>query len=249
MPLPSILQRKNKATAPPAPPAADGGPVEAARTSARRRLIGAVVLLAIGVVGFPLLFETQPRPVAPDVVFEVPKKEVAPSPAARVVPAQTPPTAKAAAPALPTLPADAGPEAPSSSTVAASAPAVVAAAPAPAPAPPLAARASAPPVTAVASVRADDGARAKALLDDNAASAAKASRFVVQVGAYSDPAALREARLKVEKLGLKTYTQLVETEAGKRTRVRVGPFATREEADSASARLKAAGLPAVIFEL
>ena len=36
--------------------------VRQARTRARRRLIGAVVLLAIGVIGFPLVFETQPRP-------------------------------------------------------------------------------------------------------------------------------------------------------------------------------------------
>ncbi|MFY9509713.1 MAG: SPOR domain-containing protein, partial [Rubrivivax sp.] len=91
-----------------------------------------------------------------------------------------------------------------------------------------------------------------ALLDDKpaaAAAAAKEGRFVVQVGAYTDATALREARQKVEKLGLKTYTQVVETDAGKRTRVRVGPFATREEADGAGARLKAAGLPVAILTL
>ena len=72
---------------------------------------------------------------------------------------------------------------------------------------------------------------------------------MVQVGAYSDSNATREARTKVEKLGLKTYTQLVETEAGKRTRVRVGPFATREEAEKAASKLKAAKLPAAILAL
>ena len=87
------------------------------------------------------------------------------------------------------------------------------------------------------------------MLDDKAASAAGEARFVVQVGAYTDATALREARQKVEKLGLKTYTQVVETEAGKRTRVRVGPFATREEADRTGAKLKAAGLPAAILTL
>jgi DedD protein len=71
----------------------------------------------------------------------------------------------------------------------------------------------------------------------------------VQVGAFTDPATLREARARVEKLGLKTYTQVIEGDAGKRTRVRVGPFATREEATAAAARLKAAGLPGNVLAL
>ena len=48
---------------------------------------------------------------------------------------------------------------------------------------------------------------------------------------------------------MKTYTQVIETEAGKRTRVRVGPFATRDEAAAAGRTLKAAGLPANILSL
>lgn len=75
------------------------------------------------------------------------------------------------------------------------------------------------------------------------------ARFVVQVGAYADAAMLRETRQKVEKLGLKTYTQVIEGDAGRRTRVRVGPFGTRAEAQAAAARLKAAGLPANLLAL
>ena len=73
--------------------------------------------------------------------------------------------------------------------------------------------------------------------------------MVVQVGAYTDADKLREARQKVERLGLKTYTQVIEADGGKRTRVRVGPFASRAEADAAAARLKAAGLPVAILTL
>jgi len=88
------------------------------------------------------------------------------------------------------------------------------------------------------------------LLDGSApAASAAASRFVVQAGAYTDAATLHEARQKVEKLGLKTYTQVIETDAGKRTRVRIGPFATRQEAEAAAARIKAAGLPAALLAL
>jgi DedD protein len=81
----------------------------------------------------------------------------------------------------------------------------------------------------------------------DAASAAKGSRFVVQVGAFSDANALREVRQKVEKLGYRTYTQDIVVDGGKRTRVRVGPYETRDEAEAAAAKLKRAGLgPAVL---
>ena len=71
----------------------------------------------------------------------------------------------------------------------------------------------------------------------------------MQVGAYTDADKLREARQKVEKLGMKTYTQVIEADGGKRTRVRVGPFATRDEADKAAARIRAVGLPVAILAL
>jgi DedD protein len=87
------------------------------------------------------------------------------------------------------------------------------------------------------------------LLDGGAASASASARFIVQVGAFSDANALRDVRAKVEKLGLKTYTQVIETDAGARTRVRIGPFATRDEAEKAAARLKGGGLPAAILAL
>ena len=81
------------------------------------------------------------------------------------------------------------------------------------------------------------------------ATAEASGRYIVQVGAYSETNSARDMRLKVEKLGLKTYTQVVDTSAGKRIRVRVGPFASREEADRAAAKLKAAGLPSAVLTL
>jgi DedD protein len=250
-------------------PAADA--VAQARTRARRRLIGATVLLGLGVIGFPLLFETQPRPVPVDIPIEIPRKESAPAlvlPSARAP--GMPPSQPAAVPstrpepAVATSPATTATSAPRAAppivteraaeqgrevAVPASAPvARSAAAPASAPA----ARAAIPPASAA--VRsATDAQRAQALLEGRAV-APKASepgspRLVVQVGAYTDADKLREARQKVEKLGMKTYTQVVEGEGAKRTRVRVGPFATREEADKAAARIKAAGLPVAVLTL
>ena len=276
MPLPSFLQRgpKNadldrRKAAPSASPD-DPGPAQAARTRARRRLIGAVVLLAVGVVGFPLLFETQPRPIGVDVPIHTAN---GPQGSRAVVPPQPVgvaplPRSQPAEPMRP--PEDAGREQTAASTPAPTAPAVTttavpaAANAAASVAPRAAASAAAPRAAAPASApRAADGARAQALLDgaaarrpvaasqpvDARASDDRAGRFVVQVGAYTDAGALREARARVEKLGLKTYTQVIETDAGKRTRVRVGPFEERGEADAAARKLKAAGLPANILAL
>ena len=71
----------------------------------------------------------------------------------------------------------------------------------------------------------------------------------MQVGAFADSASASEVRQKVEKLGLRTYTQVAETANGHRVRVRVGPFATREDADRALAKIKASGAPAVVITL
>jgi DedD protein len=106
------------------------------------------------------------------------------------------------------------------------------------------AAASAPPAP-----RHADGERARALLEGRAASSADEQRFVIQVGAFADPDAARETRKNVEKLGLKTYTQVAQTSGGSRIRVRVGPFASRGEAEAALAKTKAAGLNAVLLTL
>jgi DedD protein len=74
-------------------------------------------------------------------------------------------------------------------------------------------------------------------------------RIVVQVGAFAEVERAREARLKLERAGLKTYTHVAETPQGRRIRVRMGPFATRVEADKAAARAKALGLPAALLWL
>jgi DedD protein len=45
----------------------------------------------------------------------------------------------------------------------------------------------------------------------------------VQIGAFAEADSAQQARRKAEGAGLKTYTQVVSTADGKRTRVRVGP--------------------------
>ena len=231
-----------EAAAPPTPTES----IEAMRRRARHRLIGAVVLVLAGVIGFPLLFDTQPRPVAVDIPIEIPdRNKVQPLP---------PPTLPAAAGKVTAAPAPAAPAAPA--VVTAPEPA---AAPAPAPAAPPRAVAKAEPAPekkpeakaeAKAQAKADEGARARALLEGKSPEgAADKGRFVVQVGAFSDADKAREARLKVERAGLKTYTHVAETREGKRTRVRAGPYPTRAEAEKAAEKIKGLDLPAAILSL
>ena len=67
-------------------------------------------------------------------------------------------------------------------------------------------------------------------------------------GRRASPTPKRRARRgkTAEKLGLKTYTAGGADAAGNRIRVRVGPFASRGEAEAALAKAKAAGLNAVV---
>lgn len=259
------FRRGGANTAPNAGPAAQPESVEVMRKRAKHRLIGSAVLVLIGVVGFPLLFDTQPRPIPVDIPIEIPGKATvkplavpaaatatAPAPAAAPAPTPAAPAEKVAAAAslapkeeiLPSKPA-----------AAASAPAVAKpepkpeAKPAPKPEPKPAAKPEPKPVANA------DAARASALLNGSTPPAAKPAaaeaegRLVVQVGAFADVAKAREARLKLEKAGLKTYTQVAETKDGKRIRVRVGPFATKAEAEKAAGKIKGLDLPAAILTL
>lgn len=231
--------------------------VQQARTRARQRLVGAVVLVAAGVIGFPLLFETQPRPLPGDLPIEIARGSSSPATTPRTTPA--PRATPAPAPSvIAESPADAGRETVSAASAPTPAASVVTPKPPVEPEPRPDAKPEAKPETkpeakpaAKPASKPADSERAQALLEGKDAKPAAAAdgRFIVQVGAFAEVAAAREARQKVEKLGLKTYTQVVETSGGKRIRVRVGPFASREEADKASARIKSAGLSSAVYTL
>jgi DedD protein len=237
--------------------------VEAMRTRAKHRLIGAAILVLIGVVGFPLLFDGQPRPVAVDIPIEIPDKS-------KIKPLSSPSMPPARASAM----VDER-ETPTTTAPTAIAPALVVAPEAVAskPEPPpekTAAKQVTKPVENPAekmvekpaekpSATTADAAKTLALLDgknvtkevskDVDKASTVAGRFVVQVGAYVDVAKAREVRNKLEEAGLKTYTQVVTSKEGKRIRVRVGPLESKAEAEKAAEKIKKLALPASIFEL
>ena len=190
--------------------------VDDLRRQARHRLIGAAVLVLVAVVGFPMVFDTSPRPIAADVPI--------------VIPAQP-----ALAPLTPAAPVAAAPAAPAEPQVAKVEPAPAT----PAPAPEVPAKPSAPATPPAAKTAAPAAESAPAT----------GERFVVQVGAYADQARAREVRLKIERAGLKTYTQVAKTSEGNRIRVRLGPFNTRAEADKVAQKIKSLGLTPGVLTL
>jgi DedD protein len=306
--------------------------IEATRVRARRRLIGMVVLVGAGVVGFPWLFETQPRAMSPDVqivqaptqaggdsaAVSTPTAGSSRSVAGRVAVAgivaapsteqsRSPERAQASdgAGAASSSRSQQGQAAPADEVVESATKAVAAQASIKAQEPasqaahhgatpashasvahasqakpseaekhdraeksdkPLAKPAAKEPAHATDKNLAKDSAKPVGKDAANAAQAAKASakpaskpaqeksdkpanRYVVQFGAFADANTAHEARMKVERLGVKTYAQQVDTPAGKRIRVRVGPYADKAEADKAMATIRKAGLAGAVLTL
>ena len=105
--------------------------------------------------------------------------------------------------------------------------------------PPAAARATpAPPPPPPAA----PAARAK----PPAAPAAAVERFAVQVAALSSAPAAMDLAARLAKGGFGAYVEAVSTADGTLHRVRVGPFASREEAQRTADRMKAAGHKATV---
>lgn len=228
-----------------------GQSIEAIRRKARHRLLGSVILVFVAVVAFPLLFDSQPRPVSVDTPILIPERNNTP-PLAQGVPVPA-----VEAPAKPLLPA-ASSEVPAQASLEPGKEVVIASSKAlpvaEAVAKPDQEVASSPQPSA--STKAEparhakdpaDGQRAMALLEGKSANT---SKVVVQVGAFTDADKVREVRRKLEQAGLKTYTQSIDGKDGKRViRVRVGPFDTRSEADKAAARIRKLELQASVISL
>ena len=230
--------------------------VDAMRRRARHRLIGASVLVVLGVVGFPVLFDTQPRPVAVDIAVDIPDRATAKP----LVDTSTPKPLSAAAgldakeEVVPDVKPEPKVQAPAKAEVkpevaVAAAAAVAAVVPkAETKAEPKADnKPAAKPETKSTDVKADAKPEAKPAAKPT--DSKDAGRFVVQAGTFSDDGKLRETRSKLEKAGISTYTQVIEGKDGRRVRVRVGPFTSRDEADKVARKIKQLSLQPQVLTL
>lgn len=190
---------------------------------ARRRLVGAIVLVTAVAVILPMVLDSEPRPVSQNVNIQIP-----PPDAGEYKPkAITPPPGSSAEkpPKGADSKAKADTSAPAATAKADSAAVATIAEP-----PPSAATKPEPPAAA----RADAG------------KAAASRGFVVQVAALADAAKAKQLEKQMAGAGVKTYTEVITTQSGEVTRVRAGPYPTREAAEKARTQLKKAGLDGTV---
>ena len=208
------------------------------RKRARRRLIGAVVLVAAAVVALPMLLDSEPKPDSQDISIRIPSPEPGTF-TSKVVPLSPAPDSKPVArpPATAAEKRDAPPNADGK------APKTPASAPAAPTAKPEAAHATSEPVKKAEAVPpATVAAKVQTAKEGANKAAEPAGQFVVQVIALADAQKAQQMHQQISAAGIKAYTEIVKTKNGDVTRVRAGPFATSDAAEAARVQLKGIGL-------
>ena len=200
------------------------------KKKARRRLVGAIALVLLVVVFLPMFLDSEPKPLSQDIAIAIPPIPDSETPAAAPQ-AQDPAHAPTALPGMPPPPQPAEAE--------------------PAPAaeetqvpPPVATEPAAREDTATAETRTPARSEpvrqaARPASKPKVAAAAPGDGYVVQLGAFSNAANAQALQRKLQENRFKAYTELIKSSGGTRTRVRVGPYPSKDAADKARAQLRA----------
>ncbi len=219
------------------------------RKRARRRLLGAIALALTAAIVLPIVMDHEPRQPAQDIAVRIPSRDNAPplasparievSDAEDVIP--PPPPDSEPVPAgrpepVPVVPPATQPKPP------------VSVKPEPVKPPPVKPEAPKPevqkseaPKVEPSKPAAADASRAAALLDG------KAGPIALQLGVFSDAANVAKLRARAKELGFASFTEDVRLADGQtRTRVKVGPFASRAAAEAAQHKLEAAGMRSML---
>lgn len=190
------------------------------RRRARRRLIGAIALVLALVIVPPWIMDLEPRPVTTDLKVEIPAQDTN---------RLKPPAAVSKAPEVAAAPVK--PDAPP-----------VAAGKAPPPPAPEKPNAEATKPAAKADVVARAAPAAKGADAKRAEAILNAEGFVVQLGVFADRENAKKLEARLAKAGVKHYAESVAVGGGEQTRVRAGPYPTREAAEQVREQLKGIGL-------
>jgi DedD protein len=202
----------------------------------KHRIVGAIILVSLAVIFIPMILDEREPPVKADAVAEIPARRAATpaEPAAgetKVVVARL----DGAAANPPTAPA------PESSDPPAAEPASAA------PAAKTRSPSSAPPAAETAAAQGASAAQSAAQQKPLAKPAAKGG-WVVQVGAFADFDNVVRLRDQLRRHGHAVSTEDVVQGGKKLVRLQVGPFADREAALAAQARIeKEIGLQGVVL--
>ncbi len=177
-----------------------------------------------------------------------------PAPVAPAPAAVAPPAATVAAPKPTAPPASAPPAAAKAST-----PATKASTPKPAPpaastGTPTAAASTPAPTRREAASRPNASAKPKApaaaasSADTALPTVGTAPGYYINVGLFAEEANARKTQARLLNEGLPAFRQELNNSKGRRIRVRVGPYATRAQADAAAEAIRAMALDAVVFK-
>ena len=230
---------------------------------ARRRLVGAIFFVSVVAVVLPMVMDHEPRQTVQDVEIRIPGQDEKPfAPKFAIAPVEKTTPKPAEAPVVPPVAATAAMVAESAVKptarvveVAKDSNPVEKSVDKPAEKP--AAKAEKPPEKPAAKApektvekpKADDAKRAAAILAGQPAEAkpaAKNGEYLVLIGAFSNEANVKSLRAKLGEEGIKTFSEPLDTPQGKKTRVRAGPFASREAADKALEKMKRIGISGVV---
>ena len=215
------------------------------KRQARRRLIGAVALTTAIVVVLPMVLDSEPKPVGQDIELRIPDKDKVGvfAPKIDFPPASAPVASIPASSSVPVPVSGIVQHAvvvatPVVETVAASTPEIK--------------PSSAPAKTAaIAQEHKPDQAKHDSKADHPKAAGAAHSEhvpqsgLVLQIGAFGNADTAHSWQKNLNQQGFKAYTEKV----GSKTRVRIGPYPTREAANKARHKLEEKGLRSNIIEL
>lgn len=201
------------------------------RRRARRRLIGAIALVTVIAVILPWVLEREPKPTEQEVSIQIPSPDATQfNP--KVAPVKPAAPYKASAPEAKTSDeVKPGATAPGGDVLSAEQDKLLA------PPAPKATQGKA----AAKEKPAPPPAEAKKKPAEPHEAAPDGKSFVVQVAALADAEKASSIQKDLAGKGLRAYTEVVKTATGDVTRVRIGPYASREAADKERARLKALG--------
>ena len=201
---------------------------------ARRRLIGASALVLAAIIGLPMIFDSEPKPLADDIAIQIPSRDkpgaapsspsaMAPLPVPLVEPKKAliaPPTSSWTEPKV-----DSKAEAKTDS-----APTAVAN----------------DKTSAAENVKPSGEKAAQKSTERASAEKVPSSRFILQVAAVGSKTKADELQAKLKQAGIKSYSQKISTKDGERYRIRVGPYGSRDEADKMRTRLIKMGLSVAV---
>ena len=222
------------------------------KKSARRRLIGAAFFVIVTAAVLPMIMETAPPPQLNDFRIVTAEERNAPAPVA--APATPPAESEPVTPPVPVAQSDvktvdaAAPVKPAASEPAA--PVVVAAAEPPKPE----AKAELKPETKVAVDKKPEPAKSaeKPVEKKSEKPAEKkeakdqTGQYYIQVGVFADADNVKQVRAKLKAQGISSWTEEATGNLAGKTRVKAGPFPSKDAADKALAKITKAGMNGMI---